>query len=132
MKKEKSKKRKNQDDKEKDDTFIRRMIEIHDRDRKKSVEELEIESNQYHEREFIKAFQRDCFIATSCYGEHSNITESLRRWRDKQTHVLSVSFIKIYYAGVGKYGAKILNRFSYLKPLARKTIILFTHILRIR
>lgn len=67
----------------------------------------------------------ECFVATACYGVDDAVTESLRAWRDRQDSVLSVLFIKAYYAGIGQTGARLLNRFPALKPSARKLIKAF-------
>lgn len=74
-----------------------------------------------------------CFVATACYGVDDTITDDLRVWRDKQTNWFTVGFIHLYYdAGLGKIGAKMLNIFTFLKPLSRVTIKIFMKMFRIQ
>jgi len=72
-----------------------------------------------------------CFVATACYGD-CVITKSLRDWRDKQVNFLSLAFIKLYYAGIGKLGAEVLEVFPKLKPLAKIAIKMFMKTLKIK
>lgn len=70
----------------------------------------------------------NCFVASACYGKHSDITDSLRDWRDKtlaSNQKFNILFIRIYYAALGRPGGWLLERFPFLKPFARKIILLF-------
>ena len=76
-----------------------------------------------------------CFVATACYGEHSDITHSLRRWRDEaiaNRHRAKIIFIRLYYALWGRPGSLLLNWFPFLKPISRKIILLFMQINKIK
>ena len=69
-----------------------------------------------------------CFVATACYGQHSIITDSLRNWRDIElagSNKFKKLFILLYYSIWGKPGGRLLRKFPFLQPLARKAILLF-------
>lgn len=72
-----------------------------------------------------------CFVATACYGKHADITDSLRLWRDNvlsSKHKAKVLFIKFYYAVWGSPGGRLLCKLPFLKPVARRLILLFMKI----
>jgi hypothetical protein len=78
---------------------------------------------------------RKCFVATACYGEHDNVTNSLRKWRDEAllgNDKAKKLFIKAYYKFLGQPGAKLLRALPWLKPLARKMITLFVRANKIK
>jgi len=70
----------------------------------------------------------DCCVAVSCYGRNSYITNSLRDWRDQMLQSGSIAhllFIRAYYAFIGGSGAWLLDRLPFLKPVARRLILVF-------
>lgn len=76
-----------------------------------------------------------CFVATACYGENDNITDSLRRWRDEvlaTKHWGKKAFIKLYYAVWGRPGGWLVRSLPFLKPTAMKMILFFMKINRIK
>lgn len=75
-----------------------------------------------------------CFVATACYGEHSNITDSLRLWRDevlRGNQRIKKIFIKMYYMTWGKPGGWLLRKLPFLRPAARRAILFFIRINKI-
>ncbi len=76
-----------------------------------------------------------CYVATACHGEHDQITQVLRMWRNerlvKKDNKLIVWFIIFYSNGFGERMAKILEIFPFLKPIARFSIRLFAHLNKI-
>ncbi|HLG24125.1 MAG TPA: CFI-box-CTERM domain-containing protein [Candidatus Nanoarchaeia archaeon] len=97
-----------------DELFPRRALEL----------EISRQSSQATTSYFDDDDDSLCFVATSAYegnGNHPTV-KSLRRYRDEVlvNHPLGQLFIEMYYGGVGDKAAKVLDKFSFMKPQVRR------------
>jgi hypothetical protein len=68
-----------------------------------------------------EVFDGPCFVATAAHGdETAEPVRTLRAYRDQRLagHYPGRAFTKFYYR-YGRYGARFLRTFPFLKPLVR-------------
>ncbi len=70
-----------------------------------------------------------CYAKEAFKGMPNYYTiEALRKWRDEarfNNNTQKINFINFYYAYICNPAGKLLNKMPFLRPLARKSILLF-------